>query len=289
MDDIALSEADPGLAEPAVPVRLADGQWVILAAAVGRSFGVATREVNQAVARNPEKFKPAHTFLLSPQDVERLTSQAVISKPGRGGSRAPLRVFTQKGVARLATVLTSPQALQATDEIIDLFVEVYQQLATGSAQLTVANPSRLLPGPAAASQVWSFRKKLAGAMQGLLGATIDTGRKTTVRDALEAIDGGVADTIKEYLTAKERDNDRIAADTAMILEKVRELRLRATASIRKSDAQTETMLLDDLDKKIAIVERMLAMADRMELNVVATLYRNFAEVARTSRMKASPP
>ena len=282
MDDIALIEADPGLAEPAVPVRLADGQWVILAAAVGRSFGVATREVNQAVARNPEKFSPAHSFLLSHGDVERLTSQAVISKPGRGGSRAPLRVFTQKGVARLATVLTSPQALQATDEIIDLFVEVYQQLATGSAQVSVANPSRLLPDPAAVRQVWSFRKKLVGAMQGLLGATFSTERKTTVRDELEEIGGGVANTIKEYLKASERDNDSIAADTAMILERVRDLRLRAAAGTRKSEGQTGTILLDNLNRKIDIVERMLAMADRMEPGAVATLYRGFAKTTQNT-------
>ena len=145
MGEIALDDSDPGLSEPATPVRLSGGQYVILAAAVGRSFGVATREVNQAVARNPEKFGTAHTFLLSPQDVALLTSQGVISKPGRGGSRAPLRVFTQKGVARLATVLTSPQALQATDEIIDLFVDVYQQLAACATQVAIAILGRLLP------------------------------------------------------------------------------------------------------------------------------------------------
>ena len=46
MNEIDLADSDPSLVEPAQPVRLTGGQWVILAAAVGRSFGVATREVN---------------------------------------------------------------------------------------------------------------------------------------------------------------------------------------------------------------------------------------------------
>jgi len=75
----------------------------MLASAVAESFGVETREVVQAVKRNPEKFTSIHAFELTPEEQAFLTSQGVISKPGRGGGRALVWVLTQKGVVRLAT------------------------------------------------------------------------------------------------------------------------------------------------------------------------------------------
>ena len=104
----------------------------LLNSAVAEGFGVETREITQAIRRNPKKFREEHAFELTPDEVKVLTSQGVIPKrKGRGGSSAVPWAITQKGVARLATVLNSEKALEATDLIIDVFVEVYQQVASG--------------------------------------------------------------------------------------------------------------------------------------------------------------
>ena len=126
-------------------VRIRDKD-VILDRVVAETFGVETREVNQAVARNGHKFSAEHVFQLSPQETEDLTSRDVIPKSGRGGRRALPWVFSMKGVARLATIIDSPQALRATDLILDVFVEVWKQVSRGTGTIEVSNPSRLLPG-----------------------------------------------------------------------------------------------------------------------------------------------
>lgn len=113
------------------PVIVLRGVPVVLDTRVAEAFGVPTRQINQAVRRNPLKFGSQHRFQLTQAEVDDLKSQNVISNGGRGGRRYLPFAYTQKGVARLATVLDTPQALAATDRMIDLCTEVYQQLASG--------------------------------------------------------------------------------------------------------------------------------------------------------------
>ncbi|PPD10041.1 MAG: hypothetical protein CTY36_01570 [Methylocystis sp.] len=283
---------DDGALEVGEGLLFSNGQPVLLAARVARAFGVETREVNQAVRRNPEKFNELYTFELSPEEVEFLTSQAVISKPGRGGSRAAPRVFTQKGVMRLATVIKSPKALEATDLMIDIFVDVYRQLAQGKTEIEIANPSRLVPPEAEVSQFQKIRGKLYKALDSLLDTVIDSKQCTTIRDELEEVSGGALSHLKERFKTKGLENEKIAADTLLILEKAREIRERTSADVRKSDAETEKVLLENLDKKIGLVERLSGMIDKLEPNAIATLFPSFATpgaLPAAAPRKLSPP
>lgn len=125
MDDTADS-GNPGL------ILLGDTP-VMLDARVAQGFGVAVRAINQAVARNPAKFDARHCWRLTPAQWDGLKSQDVIPKAGgRGGPRVPPSVYTQTGVAGLATVLTSARALDFADAMIDLFVDIHRQLAAGA-------------------------------------------------------------------------------------------------------------------------------------------------------------
>jgi len=261
-------------------IFLARGQPVLVASRVAEAFGIETREIAQAIKRNPEKFTEAHAFELSPEEAALLRPQGVISKQGRGGSRASPWVLTQKGVARLATVISSPAALAATDLIIDLFVEVYTQVAEGRTQIAISNPSRLAPDSETTRQVGRLRTRLLAALDGLLDTVIDDKRHTTVRDELGEVGGGALDFLKAHLQTRGLENEKIEAETVLILEQVRDLRDRARADTRKVAAETEGILLDNLDRKIGIVERLLAMADRLEPNAVVTLYSDFAAGAK---------
>ncbi len=133
--------ADDDAVEDVPHVLRIRGQDVMLDRTVAHAFGVETRAVNQAVSRNERKFSEDHTFQLSEQEVEHLTSQGVMPKPGRGGSRTAPWVFSMKGVARLATIINSPQALRATDLIMDVFIEVWKQVSQGSTEIAISNPS----------------------------------------------------------------------------------------------------------------------------------------------------
>jgi hypothetical protein len=52
------------------------------------------------------------------------------SKPGRGGVRKPARVFTEQGVAMLASVLRSNRAVAVSIAIVRAFVQLRELLAT---------------------------------------------------------------------------------------------------------------------------------------------------------------
>ena len=189
------------------------GEPVILAARAARAFGVQTREVVQAIKRNPQKFTRLHAFELLPDEVDALTSRGVISKAGRGGSRALPWVLTHNGIVRLATIMNSPQALEATDRIIDLFLDVYDQVARGETQISVANPSRLVPDREVGERVKEFRHKLLDALNGVLDTVIDPQGKKTVREELQDIGGGALAHFEERLRTRSLENEKISAET----------------------------------------------------------------------------
>lgn len=270
-------EALPALTSRVVFVR---DRAVLVDAHVAEAFGVETREVNQAVARNPEKFAQAHAFRLTKEEAEFLRSQGVIPKPGRGGSRVEPAVFTQKGVARLATVLTTPRALEATDLIIDVFTEVYCQLAQGQTSVALSRPARLLPPPEEAGRLARLRGRMVEALEGLLDTVVDVRRRTTVREELGDAGAGLLDHLRERLAAPGVENARVEADTALILEKARDLRERRHADLELSGLEAERRALENLDTKITLVERLIASAERLEPNALVRLYADFQPTGR---------
>ena len=69
-------------------------------------------------------------FQFTLTELPSLKSQIVISKRGRGGRRSPPWVFTEHGVAMLASVLRSAEAARVNVEIIRVFVRLRRLLAT---------------------------------------------------------------------------------------------------------------------------------------------------------------
>jgi hypothetical protein len=259
----------------AAPVFALRGQSVILASRVAEAFGVETREVTQAVKRNAGKFLEIHAFQVTEEERAEMRSQAVIAKPGRGGTRALPWVFSIKGVVRLATIMDAPAALDATDRIIDLFLEVRAQLIQGRTEITVSHPSRLVPDQPAAKEVAALKRKLLGAVTKLLDTEVDPRSRTTVRDELGEVSGNALTHLKEVLKTRGLENEKLHAEVALILEKAREIRERTAADTRKTDAETEAQILKNIETRITLVERALKLADEMEPNAVVTLLDGF--------------
>jgi hypothetical protein len=97
-------------------------------------YGVETKVLNQAVRRNIERFPEDFMFQLTSDEAERLRSQSVTSKSGRGGRRTAPYAFTEQGVAMLSSVLSSPSAIRVNIEIMRAFVRL-RQMATSNADL----------------------------------------------------------------------------------------------------------------------------------------------------------
>ena len=98
-------------------------QEVIADADVAALYGVETREVNQAVKNNQDKFPIRYMFELSSSELRDLKSKILISNVSPN-NRKSTKVFTERGLYMLATVLKGERARDITFAIIETFAKV---------------------------------------------------------------------------------------------------------------------------------------------------------------------
>ena len=98
-------------------------QDVIADADVAELYGVETKEVNQAVRNNPDKFPDDYMFELTKRELGTLRSK-ILTTNVSNKSRSATKVFTEKGLYMLATILKSEKATEATFAIIETFAKV---------------------------------------------------------------------------------------------------------------------------------------------------------------------
>ena len=108
------------------------GKYVMLDSDLGKLYQCknGTKEVNQAVKRNIEKFPERFSWILS--DVESkifLVTNCDQKIETRGGKFKNPRVFTEQGVAMLATILKSKVATQVSIRIMDAFVTMKKYIS----------------------------------------------------------------------------------------------------------------------------------------------------------------
>ena len=99
------------------------GVEVIADADVACLYGVETKRVNEAVRNNPDKFPADYMFELSSEELSDLRSKFSTTKVS-SKSRTSTKVFTEKGLYMLATILKSKRALDVTFAIIETFAMV---------------------------------------------------------------------------------------------------------------------------------------------------------------------
>ena len=98
-------------------------QEVISDADVAELYGVETKRVNEAVKNNPDKFPEDYMFTLTSEEVKDLRSKFSSTKISTK-SRVKPKVFTEKGLYMLATILKSKSAQNVTFAIIETFTKV---------------------------------------------------------------------------------------------------------------------------------------------------------------------
>ena len=114
------------------------GVQVLLDRDLAELYGVSTGALNQAVKRNSNRFPERFMFQLSEDEFKNWKSQIVISNLSEASVRMGLRkrpfVFTEHGVAMLASVLRSETAVRVSLAIIDAFIAM-RQLLIASAEV----------------------------------------------------------------------------------------------------------------------------------------------------------
>ena len=96
---------------------------VIADADVAELYGVQTKEVNQAVRNNSAKFPSRYMFELTSSELRDLRSK-ILTTNVSAKNRNPTKVFTERGLYMLATILKGEQARDMTFAIIETFVKV---------------------------------------------------------------------------------------------------------------------------------------------------------------------
>lgn len=112
-------------------------QSVILDFNVAELYGVKTKEVNQAVKNNPEKFPEGYVFELDNKQIADLRSKKLTAN---SKSRVAPKAFTEKGLYMLATILKGEVATSTTISIIEAFAKL-RELSRTIGELS-ANPGQ---------------------------------------------------------------------------------------------------------------------------------------------------
>lgn len=115
-----------------VPIRLEEvndriveirGVKALLDSDVVELYGVETKEINQAVRNNPEKFPEGYVITLSAEEKAELVTSIEHLRRLKYSPYLP-KVFTEKGLYMLATVLKGVRAIQTTIAIIEAFAKL---------------------------------------------------------------------------------------------------------------------------------------------------------------------
>ena len=100
-----------------------DGKEVMLDSDLAKLYDCknGTKEINQAVKNNPDKFPDRYIYRITEKEYNSLKSKILTSK---GGSRKGHIAFTEQGVYMLATILKSDVAAKVSIRIMDTFVKM---------------------------------------------------------------------------------------------------------------------------------------------------------------------
>lgn len=107
------------------------GKQVMLDSDLAKLYHVETKRINEAVKNNMEKFPERFSFILTNEETISLRSKiSTSSLSNHGGNRYASRVFTEQGVAMLATILKSKVAIQVSIRIMDAFVAMRKYISS---------------------------------------------------------------------------------------------------------------------------------------------------------------
>ncbi len=112
------------------------GQNVLLDSVIAELYGVTTRDINQSVKNNPDKFPAGYLIELNSKEKTEVVEifHHLDSVQKLKFSKVNPKAFTEKGLYMLATILKSPQATATTIAIIETFSKI-RELGRGIQQL----------------------------------------------------------------------------------------------------------------------------------------------------------
>lgn len=109
------------------------GHQVMFDKDLAELYGVETKQLKRAVKRNLSRFPNNFMFEITENEYDVLKNlRCQFGTSSWGGSRYPPYVFTEQGVAMLASVLKSKMAIEVSIAIINTFIEIRRYHASNS-------------------------------------------------------------------------------------------------------------------------------------------------------------
>ena len=107
------------------------GKQVMIDSDLAKHYRVETKRINEAVKNNMDKFPERFSFKLTDEESKSFLVENFDQKnmETRGGRYKCPRVFTEQGVAMLATILKSKVATQVSIRIMDAFVAMRKYIS----------------------------------------------------------------------------------------------------------------------------------------------------------------
>src|SRR5947209_4738781 len=105
------------------------GQRVLLDTDLAALYGVPTKVLNQAVKRNRERFPPDFMFRLTRREKGKVVTDCDHLARLKFSSALP-QAFTEHGAIMMASLLNSPKAIEASLQIVRIFVRLREILAS---------------------------------------------------------------------------------------------------------------------------------------------------------------
>ena len=105
-------------------VFLLRGKRILLDSALAELYGVTTKRLNEQVRRNRARFPEDFLLELTRDEVANLKSHFATSR--WGGRRSRPLAFTEHGEIMVATILSSPRAVQMTVYVVRAFIPIDQ-------------------------------------------------------------------------------------------------------------------------------------------------------------------
>jgi len=106
---------------------------VLLDSDIAMLYGVETKEINQAVKNNLDKFPKGYVFEIDMNEKMELVKIFDRFNKLKHSVTSP-KAFTEKGLYMLATILKSPKATQTTLTIVETFAKI-RELSRSVAEL----------------------------------------------------------------------------------------------------------------------------------------------------------
>ena len=252
------------------------GVPVMLDADLAAALGMETKRFNEAIKRHADLIDDRHHFQLTRAEFDALRSQSATSNGGRGGRTSLPWAYTERGVTRVTTFINTPEAIRASDLIVDTFLMVHKQIAEGRQAIAVENPARYQAEPEAVEQSRALGKRLMTALNSLLDTVIDMRTGDTVGGTAKDLTARALESLRERLREKGLENLKLEAEIRLILQEA-----------EKVAAEVEGRKLDNLEKRIGLVQKLIGMHRDMTPVPLIEMLNRF-EGADAVRITAEP-